>query len=369
MSNTHNWQDSGTDPDDPYSQPHPQIPLEELSPQEALDIHLGRLREDSADWTENSHKSRLKWWLRWCEQEDIDDLTDVTGRDILRYRDWRRMQNGKDPEDVPIARSTLKTNLDTLRVYLRHAVEANGVHPILPEQIDPPTLSKEDRAREVYLGGDRAEDVLEYLRKYEYCSLTHVIAEVLWHTGVRMGALRSLDLDDCHLGDTPYLDLQHRPKADTPLKNKADGERPVAISDGVGRLLRDWRDNQRPDVGDEYGREPLVTTTHGRISRTTIRNHIYWVTRPCFDANECPHDKDPETCNAAARKQMASQCPGSVSPHAIRRGAITHWLDNDWERTHVSERANVSEKVIEEHYDQRSDLRKMEQRRRNLDNI
>lgn len=358
------------DPNNPYGQPHPGVPLESLDPEEALEIHIARMREDASDWTIQSHQSRLDWWIQWCELKDIEDLNDLTGRDIIRYRDWRRNQNAKNPENVPISSSTLKTNIDTLRVYLRHAAEAGGVHPMLPEQIDPPTLSDEDQARDVMLDADRAEDVLEYLRKYEYCTLTHVIVEILWHSGMRMGAARSLDIEDCELDDdNPYLHLHHRADSDTPLKNKSAGERPVAISSGVSRLLKDWVDNQRPDTEDDYGRQALLTTQQGRISRTTIRNHVYAITRPCEVGEECPHDREPETCEATGRKQWASKCPGSVSPHAVRRGAITHWLDSDWRRAHVSERANVSEAVIEDHYDQRAEIRKMEQRRQHLDDI
>lgn len=371
MSDSNPYQHGrGTDPDNPYQQPHPGVPLEPLDPEEAYEIHLARMREDAADWTIQSHESRLKWWLQWCELQDIDELNDLTGRDIIRYRDWRRNQNAKNPENVPISSSTLKTNIDTLRVYLQHAAEAGGVHPMLAEQIDPPSLSDEDQARDVMLDAERAETVLEHLRKYKYCTLTHVCTEILWHTGMRMGASRSLDLGDCNLDEeSPYLELHHRPERDTPLKNKSDGERPVAISKGVARLLRDWRDDKRPDVEDEHGREALLTTVNGRVARTTIRNNVYSVSRPCVVDDECPHDRDPDSCDAAQRKQWACKCPGSVSPHAVRRGAITHWLDSDWRRSHVSERANVSEDVIEEHYDQRQEIRKMEQRRQHLDDL
>jgi hypothetical protein len=58
-----------------------------------------------------------------------------------------------------------------------------------------------------------------------------------------------------------------------------------------------------------------------------------------------------------------------VSPHAIRRGSITHSLNSDMPDKVVSDRANVSQRVIEQHYDRRTEREKMEQRREYLDNL
>ncbi len=67
----------------------------------------------------------------------------------------------------------------------------------------------------------------------------------------------------------------------------------------------------------------------------------------------------------ATRREMPVVGP----PHAIRRGSITHWLREDVPTPAVSDRADVSADVIDQHYDERTDQEKMEQRRQYLDNI
>jgi hypothetical protein len=64
-----------------------------------------------------------------------------------------------------------------------------------------------------------------------------------------------------------------------------------------------------------------------------------------------------------------SACPSSLSPHPFRRGIITHQLKEDVPETAVGGRANVSQDILEKHYDQRTKREKMEQRRQYLDNI
>lgn len=183
----------------------------------------------------------------------------------------------------------------------------------------------------------------------------------------RRGAVRALDVDD-YDAKGEHLQFVHRPETGTPLKKQVKSERFVAISDSMAELLDDWIARQRPDVTDEYGREPLLASRHGRIHVSTIAGYAHRYTQPCVYDGECPLGRDPETCESTDLDKVSS-CPESVSPHPIRRGSITHWLRSDVPPRVVSDRADVSEKVIDRHYDERFLIEQMEQRRDFLRNV
>jgi hypothetical protein len=156
----------------------------------------------------------------------------------------------------------------------------------------------------------------------------------------------ALDVDDCDLeGDRPNADgpavhFVHRPEKGTPLKNKEKGERWNTISAFVAGVLQDWIDGPRPDILDEHGREPLVSTKQGRISRSNARDVLYRVSRPCWYGQECPHDRDPDTCEATKYAKM-STCPSARSPHDVRSGRVTAYRLAETPRLIVSDRMDA----------------------------
>lgn len=110
---------------------------------------------------------------------------------------------------------------------------------------------------------------------------------------------------------------------------------------------------------EDHGRQPLLTTSKGRITKATFRRDVYQATAPCFRGETCAGHTEP----------AGTRCEGSVSPHSIRRGSITHHLTNDIPTEVVSDRMTVSRKILEKHYDRRSDAVKLEQRRGYLENF
>ncbi len=330
--------------------------LEPIDPRTAKQMYLDARSHELADSTIQSHRYRLKQFVQWCEGEDIENLNNFSGRDIHQYRVKRR-------EEDELATATMKGQLATLRAFLRFLATIDGVKTGLDEKIILPTLTKDD-AREEMLDPERAEAIFEHLEQFRYATLEHALLTVLWHTGIRIGAAVGLDVDDYN-SDEQYLIMKHRPEQGTSLKNGKKSERVIALRDHVSTVLDDWLKVNHTGIKDEHNREPLFVTRHGRLSRNRGRTIAYQYTRPCIYSDTCPHDRDMNECEAIPTSN-ANACPSVLSPHPIRRGSITHHLRKDTPDPVVSSRMDVSSDVIDMHYDQRSNIEKMRQRRRYL---
>jgi len=332
--------------------------LSPLSPADGREMYLDERRRELADATLQAHGYRTKYFVQWCEADGIDNLNDLTGRDIHRYRTKRRNKDG-------LAKASLRGNLATVRVFMRFCESIDAVSNGLHEKIILPTTTAED-ARETMLDSQRAEAIFEYLDRYEYASRPHALLGVMWHAGMRIGAVRAIDLCD-YDSDDRLIELVHRPDRDTALKNGLSSERCVSLSARVAAVLDDYLRVNRKEKKDEYGREPLFTTQKGRVSKSHVRLTAYQYTRPCIYSNECPHDTTLDECGADG--WSAYSCPSSVSPHPVRRGAITHHLEADVPKPVVSDRMDVGMDVIDRHYDQRGERKKAAQRRQYLKDI
>ncbi|WP_345778664.1 tyrosine-type recombinase/integrase [Halobaculum magnesiiphilum] len=305
--------------------------------------------------TLQNHRYRLSHFVAWCREEEIENLNRLTGRMLHQYRTWRAEQ---------VKRVTLVNELRTVQQFLGFAASIDGVEEGMRERVRIPPLDPEEEARDVRLETERAQEILTHMERYEYASRDHVIMLLLWHSGIRLGTLRSIDVDD-YDSDGRCIDIRHRPESETPLKNGDAAERAISVSEHYCKVLDDYIEHNRHNVRDDYGRRPLISSQHGRLSSAPIRQAVYQWTLPCT-IGSCPHDQDPETCEWAVRDSRAG-CPSSRSPHAIRRGAITHQLRNHVPQNVVEERSNVSGEVLEQHYDQRTEREKMEVRREFLD--
>jgi site-specific recombinase XerD len=325
--------------------------LEPIDPSTAQELFLDHKATDCTEATVRNHRYRTNHFVRWCAEVGIDNLNDLSGRDIQKYRLWRK-------EDGDLSKLTLNGQMSTIRVFLKWAASIEAVPENLYDKVMVPRVTPEEEQRDETLGAETAQEILDYLSKYHYASKKHVVMAVLWETGMRIGGAHSLDVGDVD-SEEECLRLEHRPDEGTNLKNGKAGERPIAITPELAEALDDYIAGPKKEVTDEYGREPLFTSSGGRLARTSLRRLIYNVTSPCFRGEPCP----------GCEERPEAKCPEAVSPHAIRRGSITHYLSNDVPVEIVSDRMNVSRKVLDKHYDKRSEEVKLEQRRSFLGNV
>jgi site-specific recombinase XerD len=318
--------------------------LDSINPTEAVQMYLDDRKPEVTQNTLYEHKCRLNRFLEWCPDEGVDDMSEVTRRTAHTYKQYRSDK---------VAPTTLEHEMRTFRIFLRFCESINAVADGVASSLSIPKASRNKRSRSVSLSKQRAERILDHLSTYEYASLRHVLFHLLWNLGCRIGGVRALDLDDFHEDgpDGPFIEFVHRPEEGTPLKNKWRSERKPPIRDGLRDLLVDYIDQTRHDVTDEYGRHPLITTIYGRATRSTIQRYIYTATRPChYNGGECPFDRKPTECEAAYAHD-AMKCPGSVSPHALRRGYVTAARNAGQAVDVTAERVNMSPEVLEKHYD------------------
>lgn len=286
-------------------------------------------------------------------------MNDVDLHVVHEYRIYKREDNGDNPTCNSV---TMQGQVSTIRRFLEVLGNFGYVDSDLSENIPLPVTDPDEESRDVLIDSGRANAILDFLREYRYASPQHVTFLLMWRTGARRGGIRALDLKDFDQREMA-LSFEHRPETGTPLKNGKRGERDVNLTTPVCTVLEDYIDSpNRFSVLDEHNRHPLLTTKFGRPSASTIQNWIYNLTRPCEIGEPCPHDFDPNSCEFT-RYDKASGCPSSVSPHAIRRGSLTAFRNAGTPREVVSDRADVSEKILVEHYDKASKRQQMRRRR------
>ena len=349
--------------DDPASQYGVEIPgtpdggdrVPDLSPREARDRWIDRLRGSKRESTVTKYHYRTKQFVEWCEANDIEHVNDLTGWGLDSFETARRGDGLKI--------TTLNRQMGTVKRFLKYCARIDLVDEGLPEKIDPPDVPPEERSDDTMLHPDDAKQLLQYYRETAGArhSRAHALLSLAWYTGARLGALRGLDLNDYNSEDE-LVRFRHRPEEGTPLKNGYDGERPVGLPAEVCETLDGYIATNRHEKYDDHGRAPLLTSEIGRASTNAIRAWMYLATVPCL-YTDCPHGNDRETCEYVDYSH-ASKCPSSRSPHQIRTGSITWQRNRSVPPEVVSERVNSSVRVIEEHYDKPTQREEMEQRRR-----
>jgi len=329
----------------------------DLSPREARRRFLKRREQTQSPATVRSYGNRLNDFILWAENQGIESMSELTGWEIDDYQMYRESQD--------IAPATVKGTMVAVRQLLLYCARVEVVDEELPEKVEIPALSKAQASSNERLGTKEAKALLNFYRdsKAYFGTAWHAFLEVAWHTGARLGGIRSLDLRDFNASEQT-LEFRHQPSSGTPLKNKEEGERIVGIGSSVVEALEMYVSRERSKKRDKHGREPLFACSQGRPSKSTIRAWSYLGTQPCLH-QPCPHSADRHTCKYTDRTH-ASKCPSSRSPHMIRTGSISWQLDRGVPIDLVAERVNAAPDTIRRYYDKSTELEKFRERRQNI---
>lgn len=254
--------------------------LEPIPPEDAIEWYLEDRRDEVRVATRRAHRSALGIFQDWTDETDRDNLNEFGGRDLVAFKTWRK-------SEAEIRTVSLNGTLAVVQRFLRFCEIIEAVDKDLAEKVPLPNVPTDEEVKNDVPENEAVEAIREYYRRFEYASRRHAAFELIAEVGIRLGAIRAIDLEDFD-PDEAVIYLHHRPESTdvygTPLKNGTDGERIINISPGLVERLVAYVGHKRSDVTDEFGREPLFTTSVGRISTTTVREGLleYWVTTVLF---------------------------------------------------------------------------------------
>jgi site-specific recombinase XerD len=326
------------------------VPLE---PKVGIERFISHNEPSWRESTLRNSKTRLRFFREFLASEEIENLNELDGRVLSDFVSWRR-------DDL--AAITLQKQLTTVRKALRFWANLDAVRKGLAEQLHAPELPDGAESDDTVMEVHRVERLLEFHENYDRASRRHVLAALIWRTGMRRSAVRSIDVDDL-LPDDNAVQLRHRPETETYLKNGYDGERVVYLGPKWMQIVSDYVEDRRRPQTDDHGREPLLTTRYGRPAPDTLTDNCYRLTRPCQYTNSCPVGREIEECDGTSDPH---HCPCKRGPHAWRRSAISEHLREGTNPDTVSERMDVSLEVLYRHYDIRNDREKMQVRREDI---
>lgn len=336
-----------------------------LSVDDGITRYLNQKRSEIAQSTYESYEKKLARFVTFSESRVIDDLNELNGRIIDDYDSWLRHEASDEVEEL--SAKTMRDEMYLFRDFIEYLETIDAVQPGLHLNVPIPDPDEVKGSRDVDLDPERVEQILTHLETFNFASLSHVIWVLAARVGRRTGGCIGLDLDNVYLDvDEPYLEFEHDPPKTT-LKNGSDSEGQVAITEDEADILRQYIENVRPAIVEEDGREPLLASEYGRIAKSTFRRHIYKWTRPCKIEGSCPHEKDPDTCEAAASADTAAQCASVRSPHAVRHGFISQGRRVGIPIEVLSDRCDVSPEEIKSTYDESTEEERRQVRRQVLD--
>jgi site-specific recombinase XerD len=100
--------------------------IEHIDPEMATEDGLMNERREVTDRTLANYSTVADKWCQFCENRGIESMAEVSGRTLMRFKQWRA-------EQVKI--STVGQNLSCMRRFIDHCEKIEAVKPGLLDKV------------------------------------------------------------------------------------------------------------------------------------------------------------------------------------------------------------------------------------------
>jgi integrase len=163
--------------------------LDPISPQDALDWYTEHREDELRAATIRKYESALSTSVDWTDRVDIDDMNDVKGRQLMQFQTWRK-------QEADLATVSLNGNLAILQRFLRFCENIDAIPEGLTERVPMPNVPEQEEVNYEVPSDEEVEGIKSYFHQFERASRRHVEFELIAEVGMRLGAVRAMDLED-----------------------------------------------------------------------------------------------------------------------------------------------------------------------------
>jgi site-specific recombinase XerD len=115
------------------------VKISGLEPDVAMEMYLQEREGEVSDHTLQAHEYRLDLFRRWLAENGVESTADLTPRTLHRYR--------LDRKSDGLKAVSLRTQLQTIRVFLRFLAKLDAAREDLPEKLIMPSVDSSEQRR------------------------------------------------------------------------------------------------------------------------------------------------------------------------------------------------------------------------------
>lgn len=239
--------------------------------EEATETYLDALSTNAPDSTLYGHQTVLNIFVPWCRDEDLEKA-DLQMSHVAQFADYLYTEAGHST-------ATISGHLSSLSNFLGYLYQSDPdllKHRIATALYEYPSRRFTEVRSELTTDyeprtSDSVDALLAHLRTREFGSRTHVFAELVWETKSRPNQIRLIDISalDLDEGVVSVGIPETHIVSDVGLAT----HRTADLSSSTVEAIETYLNYERKEVTQDDCR-PLLTTSNGRVSPSTLRRSI-----------------------------------------------------------------------------------------------